>query len=53
VSKRASQENAVRLIAHELGHCQSPHYKSHRKEEIKAGQYEDVVAKTFDILNSR
>ena len=43
ISRRASFQDAMALIAHELGHCQKPHFKSKGAEERKAVKYEDVT----------
>lgn len=44
IGKRASLLDAVRFFAHERGHQMRPFHKSKRKEEMKAGTYEEVAA---------
>jgi hypothetical protein len=51
ISKKAKRMSAIRLIAHELGHCQTPHYHD-GAEEVKATKYEDVAAMALEILEN-
>ena len=42
IGKRATLEQVVRLMAHEAGHMERPHRRTHKAEESKAGSYEAV-----------
>ena len=56
VSKRAKLVDVVALIAHERGHTLRPYYP-HRKEEMKAGRYEDMASFALtvavDLINRK
>jgi len=48
--KKASFEEVLRLLAHEIGHCQAP-FHDRRKEEMKAGLYEKVALSAYSLVN--
>jgi hypothetical protein len=48
--KKASFEEALRLLAHEIGHCQAP-FHDVRKEEMKAGLYEKVTLSAYKLVS--
>lgn len=42
-SGKCDLSDLIHLLAHERGHCFKPHYKSVRREEIKADKYGDTA----------
>ena len=46
--KKTSITEIIGIIAHELGHLQSPHYKNMKYEENKAYQFELIAMSAFN-----
>lgn len=40
------------LVAHEYGHYLEPHYKSSKREEIKAGRYEAAARFAYNVASA-
>ncbi len=49
IGKKATKEQVIGLIAHELGHMARPFRQETQAEEIKAGRYEKIAKTAYNI----